>query len=284
MKKIGLICLALIAALALSGCGLTIVSSYDHAEHYTVGGGTVTQSVNSLEINWIDGKVTIAYHDQDTVLIEETSRRALGAKEQVRWLAENGTLRIQYAQSGASIASGLKKALTVTLPRGTVLRQADISSISGGIEAPSLCADTIRLTNVSGAVYLSGAADQLTVSTVSGGIRVETAATSAEVSTTSGGISVTMEGGKTLRVKTVSGGVSLQAGAVDSVQASTVSGGVAVCLPKDSGFTATADTVSGTVKAGQDIRTVGGRYLCGEEKTSVEISTVSGGIALSVLD
>ena len=280
MKRIGLICVALIAALALCGCGLTQVSRYDGAERYTAGGAAVSQNVNSLHINWIDGQVVIAYHDQNTVLIEETSRRALNRTEQVHWLAENGTLSIQYAQSGASIAADLNKTLTVTLPRGTVLRQADLNSVSGGIEAPALCADTIHLATISGGVFMSGAADQLGVSTISGGIRLETAASTVEVDTTSGSVSVTMENGKSLRINTVSGGVNLRTGDIESVRVNTISGGVLAHLPRDKGFTAKVSTVSGTVKTGQDIRKNGDQYLLGDGRIKVDISTVSGSIML----
>ena len=69
MKKI------LIAVLVLTVC-LAGYYTWSVADGYTSGGATVTDAVETIDIRWTSGSVTVGYHDADTVILEE---------EAVRW-------------------------------------------------------------------------------------------------------------------------------------------------------------------------------------------------------
>ena len=71
MKKI------LIAVLVLTVC-LAGYYTWSVADGYTSGGATVTDAVETIDIRWTSGSVTVGYHDADTVILEEEAVRLKG--------------------------------------------------------------------------------------------------------------------------------------------------------------------------------------------------------------
>ena len=89
----------LVAAMAVSLEG-GVGYRYDNAEKYAAGAGNVEGTVRNLDVDWIDGQVTIAYHSEPTVLISETSKKNIPADMELRWWLDGDTLRVRYAKSG----------------------------------------------------------------------------------------------------------------------------------------------------------------------------------------
>ena len=137
-----IVVLILLAASAWLMFGRTAAGmSYPDADKYTVGNTTVTRPVNNLYVDWTSGQVNIEYHDGTGVIVSETANRALSEDDMLRWWLDGDTLRIRFAKSGFRISVNLDKHLTVSLPKGTVLKSADIGTTSGDLFIPALAAD-----------------------------------------------------------------------------------------------------------------------------------------------
>ena len=252
-KMLTIALFVVLAALAVSAWfafGTTAAGiEYANADKYSVGGTTVTGAVDSLFIDWTSGEVNIEYHKGEGVLISETSEKKLSEDDKLRWWLDGTTLRIRYAKSGFRISFNLEKQLTVSLPEGTVLKSADISSTSGDLKIPYLAADELRLGSTSGSVTAVTAAKNLAASSTSGDVDVRQTEDigTADLDSTSGSISCELGNVKTLTANSTSGAIR-----------ATVSG------------------TAGTVKLGS---TSGNIYPEIASADSVEISSTSGSVS-----
>lgn len=301
MKKLCLFALLLALTLTLCACG-SISYSYANASRYTAGGTVITGTVDSLDIDWIDGSVTVAYHKENTVEISETAKKNLSDAEKLHWWLDGTTLRIKYVRSETTITGNPQKALTVTLPENAnkPLQSVEIAAVSGSIRCVPLYAETVKLSTVSGSVNAECAADALNSSTVSGKITLNTSANEISLSTTSGALEAEIGHAKTLDISGISGKIRVNAaeikkaeidsvsGAVEaalqkteSLKISTVSGAVRLSLPKDSGFTADFSTVSGSLNNDIAASRTGSRCVLGDGSALISVSTVSGSLTLS---
>ena len=240
--------------------GVAAGSSYPNENKYTVGGGTVSGTVENLIVDWTSGQVNIEYHKGGDFIISETANRDLSEDDRLRWWLDGTTLRIRYAKSGLRINFNLDKKLTVSLPEGTVLKAADIGTTSADILVPGLAADEIRLGSTSGSISAVTVTEKLTASSTSGGITVEqkTDVGAVDLGSTSGSISCVLGGNaSSVTASSTSGSISLAvAGSVETVDIGSTSG----CIYPDlasvgkAEFGSTSGCVSGSVSAFRDLK------------------------------
>ena len=261
MTKSRILTIALIivlAALAVSAWftfGTTAAGiEYANADKYTAGGATVTGTVENLFVDWTSGEVNIEYHNGEGVIISETSPKAISEDDKLRWWLDGTTLRIRYAKSGFRISFNLEKQLTVSLPEGTVLKNADISSTSGDLKIPYLAADEIRLGSTSGSISAVTAAGNLTAASTSGDVSVSQAADigTVDLDSTSGSISCELVNVKNLTANSTSGSVRASVtGAADSVKIGSTSGNVypEIASADRAEISSASGSVSGSVAA-----------------------------------
>ncbi|MBO2515672.1 MAG: hypothetical protein CW338_00145 [Clostridiales bacterium] len=227
MKRIALISLTalLCAVLILSLCACGMGSVYENAGQYSTGNATLTDSIESLDIDWQGGKVTLAYHESPDIEISEQSSSALTDEIRMHWLVDGGTLRIRFTASGQMITGILKKDLTVTLPAGTVLNTLKVDVTSADVQIPDTAAETVVIGTTSGNVDAVLTAGNAEISSTSGDLSVTvTARERVKLDTTSGGISGTA-GAKEITAVSTSGAILLtQTGAADSTKIETTSG------------------------------------------------------------
>lgn len=268
-KKPILTAILIALCMILVGCAVrgTPIGNYSYAEsgRYQSGSTSVSGRVHSLDVNWVDGSVTIGYHDGDEVILSETASRKLTEKTELRWLLDDGTLYVKYADSGLKLSSGLEKELTILLPEGLKLTDAKLSAVSADVNVEELTADTILFSTVSGDAYIDiTSAEKLTVNSVSGDVTV-TAGRLEEVETDA-----------------VSGDMKLHfARTPEKINADSVSGDLILRLPENAGFTANVDTVSGRVSGSLPMEKQGkSRYVCGNGSCDIRVDTVSGSVQL----
>lgn len=276
MKKTTLIlvlialCLLLSSCISTGGIGLSFGRyTYEDASRYTPGAAKIRDNVKALDINWIAGDVQIEYHGGSEVILSETSARSLKAGEDLHWYLDGSTLRVKYAASGfRSGAMNYGKSLTVQLPKGMQLEDVKINAVSAAVKVADLTAEKISIDTVSGKVSADGCeAESMAVNTVSGAVEVYARQM------------------KKLTVNTVSGSQTLEAAVVpERINAESVSGKVTICLPEGAGFTANADSVSGSVNGSLPMERKGKRYTSGNGACSIDVETVSGSIRFDVTD
>lgn len=268
-KKPVLTAILIALCMILLGCSMRNTPigyhSYDNASRYASGDAAVSDRVNTLDVSWIDGSVTIGYHSGKEILLSEKAARSLTADTKMHWLVDGSTLYVKYAESGLRLSSNLSKELTILLPEGLQLKDLKLSVVSSRVQAEDLTADTIRFDTVSGSAELDVAtAKQLITNGVSGKLTV-----------TAGRLDE-------MKADTVSGDLRLTLNRMPKkIDADSISGDVTINLPAKPGFTATLNTVSGSVSGSMSMEKQGkDRYICGDGSCTIKVDTVSGDVRL----
>ena len=246
----------------------TIGVTYKNSALYNVGGGTVTDEFQSIKVNWTNGKINIeAYNGEDTVI----SETEVAEKEnKLRWRVEDGVLKIQ--QMAAGMRFGLKqtpkKTLTVKIP----------SNVAEGLKA-------VTSDSVSAEVTITGisASDKIEIDTVSGGANLKNIKTEKlDIDTVSGSIKAAGEFTE-LESDSVSGDVTVSSATpLKKLDCDSTSGNIRLTIPKNSGFTLKADTVSGDISCGlPTVSESKNRRVCGDGSADFETDTVSGDLIIT---
>ncbi len=316
-KAFSFIALLLAAALLLTGCGFSVLR-YEHAEKYSVGNANIKGTVENLEVDWLDGGVEIVYANQSQVTVSETAEKSLAESEQLRWWLDGTTLRVQYAEVGPKWIA-VEKQLTVTLPAGTVLKNARISCTSGCIQAAPFYGENVHFSATSGSIHTECAASSLNLYATTGNITLRGAANTIGLSATTGRIDAVIEHADDLAAFLLTGSLNLDLDGVrqanvsattaridiltDDVNAlviknttgpvsvrcrraphdalvSSTAGSISLALPADAGFTAQADTVSGGIHVNLPAIKTGNVYVFGDGAAQITLSSVSGGITI----
>ena len=241
--------------------------TYKNSALYNVGGGTVTDEFHSIKVNWTNGKINIEAYDGEDTVISETE---VAEKEnKLRWRVEDGVLKIQ--QMAAGMRFGLKqtpkKTLTVKIP----------SNVAEGLKA-------VTSDSVSAEVTITGisASDKIEIDTVSGGANLKNIKTEKlDIDTVSGSIKAAGEFTE-LESDSVSGDVTIStATPLKKLDCDSTSGNISLTIPKDSGFTLKADTVSGDISCGlPTVSESKNRRVCGNGSADFETDTVSGDLII----
>ncbi len=246
----------------------TIGVTYKNSALYNVGGGTVTDEFQSIKVNWTNGKINIEAYDGEDTVISETE---VAEKEnKLRWRVEDGVLKIQ--QMAAGMRFGLKqtpkKTLTVKIP----------SNVAEGLKA-------VTSDSVSAEVTITGisASDKIEIDTVSGGANLKNIRTEKlDIDTVSGSIKAAGEFTE-LESDSVSGDVTVSSATpLKKLDCDSTSGNIRLTIPKNSGFTLKADTVSGDISCGlPTVSESNNRRVCGDGSADFETDTVSGDLIIT---
>lgn len=246
----------------------TIGVTYKNSALYNVGGGTVTDEFQSIKVNWTNGKINIEAYDGEDTVISETE---VAEKEnKLRWRVEDGVLKIQ--QMAAGMRFGLKqtpkKTLTVKIP----------SNVAEGLKA-------VTSDSVSAEVTITGisASDKIEIDTVSGGADLKNIKTEKlDIDTVSGSIKAAGEFTE-LESDSVSGDVTVSSATpLKKLDCDSTSGNIRLTIPKNSGFTLKADTVSGDISCGlPTVSESKNRRVCGDGSADFETDTVSGDLIIT---
>lgn len=245
-----------------------IGETYKNSALYNVGGGTVTDEFQSIKVNWTNGKINIEAYDGEDTVISETE---VAEKEnKLRWRVEDGVLKIQ--QMAAGMRFGLKqtpkKTLTVKIP----------SNVAEGLKA-------VTSDSVSAEVTITGisASDKIEIDTVSGGANLKNIKTEKlDIDTVSGSIKAAGEFTE-LESDSVSGDVTVSSATpLKKLDCDSTSGNIRLTIPKNSGFTLKADTVSGDISCGlPTVSESKNRRVCGDGSADFETETVSGDLIIT---
>ena len=316
--------LAAAGAMALSGVFGSIGYGYSDADKYAAGDAEIPGDVRNLDIHWISGKISVAYHPENTIILSETADKPLSEDMKLRWRLDGDTLRVQFAGPALRLSWNIHKELTLTLPQNAAFQWVSMQETSGDMDIPSLQAKELSLRVTSGAIsaYVSadiiraeatsgsirlrsdGTAEEVSVSSTSGDISLEADSTAKiAVSSTSGSISVRAKEAGELQAGSTSGGISAEIGqagsvtlhstsgtiralaqAVRALRINTTSGSVSAFLPENPGFTARLGTTSGSVDYALPLNKQESEYVCGDGSGSVDIHTTSGNIRLERLE
>ena len=238
---------------------------YEAVGVYTPG----IEGINSLNINWVAGDVTVKPYDGKDFQITEFAQRELQDHEKLQINTANGTMTIKYRNSDASLRMPQKK-LEVLIPQtlSKNLNKLSADTVSGDIFVDSINTDILDADSMSGTIQISNSNSQtLNMNSTSGSLTVEfVLSENMSMDSMSGDVQISGSTAKTLDCGTTSGNVNIT-GAFDSMNLSSMSGEVSV----------DNSTAGSAVKAGN---TSGSLELSGSFDT-VDSSTMSGKVSIT---
>lgn len=233
-----------------------------YSGEYNIGGGSVTEPINAVEVHWVSGKIDIAVYDGEATVISENEIEDEDYK--LRYRVENGKLTVHSEKSGFSfgVIKKPKKELTIKIPRTYAenLRELKINSVSAEIDIKGLAVlETAEIDTVSGRVTATDlTAASLECDTVSGDIKASGAIERFDLDSTSGSAQITTS----VPLKTL--------------ETDTVSGDVTLTLPENSGFSLEFDTVSGDLDSELPLAKKNGKHICNDGSAKFEADSTSG--------
>lgn len=217
--------------------GASVSFSYAESDAYTTGGASISAaSINRVEVNWLSGAVNIRFYDGDAIVFSESSNQSLEDNQTMRYRVQNGVLTLQYCRSTSGVSffgSMPSKTLELLIPKTAALSSLHIENVSSSItlDAAKVSINAISIESVSGSISLDNLfAHTLDVESVSGGIDI------------SGAVDA-------VNVQSISGQATLKLWKLPTeMYMESISGGIRVCLPENDGFTATLETLSGSMR------------------------------------
>ncbi len=241
--------------------------SFENINKYSVAEDTVNvKDIKNIDIDWISGKVRIEEYDGDSIQFYEESSSNLSEDNKMRYLAENGTLKIKFKKPYKSIISFnnyLNKTLVIRMPSSgeNNLNEFTLDVVSASVEIDALKADKVSIEAVSGDITIKNLiSDKLDVETVSGDMNVHANVDSVDFESVSGDLVLDLEN------------------CPRGIDAEAVSGRVDIFLPENDGFTVRYDSVSGKFKCDFEVSITKKEAVYKNGKAKFDIETVSGGI------
>lgn len=262
-------------------------SQYDYNQLYTAGNGSVSATdITAIDIEWIEGAVTVLPADTDVITFSETSRYELEERYKLHYYVRDGRLSIQYCESRAPLnfRYAFGKSLTVTLPRELYLNMFQVEAVSAKVQMDAVNADTIQIEAVSGSLSVSNsAARTVNVDAVSGRIALESVtADSLTVTGISGETRIEQSQIRNVNCELVSGSIYIEPGAdVRELNTQTVSGSIRLILPEHAGFTARYNEGSGHFRCDFPVEMKGKRTaVYNGGGAEFEFSSISGSVSI----
>lgn len=306
-RKISLLPFCVLLAMALAGCwvgdsgldGYLTGESYPDAERYQSGGFSYDPSqVERVELYWRAGEVELVESEEETLSVQE-SGEALTGDSAMRWLLEDGVLRLRFCASGARIrVSAADKRLRLEVPKGIDLslhtssaavraetleqNEVLIATLSGGMELGAVTAeDSVDLSSGSGTIQAeSVTAEDVRCASSSGSVQLGTAVAGIlAVETASGAVRLGDVSGETVDISTGSGSVELTLAEAPTAAIRTASGTVGLRLAPEGALVAFT-TGSGRLRTTLPYVQEGDFYAFGDGQDRITVETGSGGLRI----
>ena len=312
MRKLGkYICFAAAVALigCLSGCNFGWKTSYiyQNGDKYVAGDREITEKIETIDLDYLSGDVTLTGTDASTVTIRETSETQLDDQRKVHTWVDGTTLYVRYCASAKGLdVNFLKKNLEIQLPADVKLSDVKVKVSSGDLTYKDLEAENVNVHASSGDVEVSGAAKKMDLQVSSGDLTLNQRGDSEEIKlkTSSGEIFVNAENAGVLDVHSSSGKVKVEAKSVkdfrskissgageykfasepETIDVSHSSGSATFYLPKESNLTGEFKASSGKLSYDLAFSKNGDNYVCGNGANLMKVHVSSGNINVKGID
>lgn len=237
--------------------------NYPDSSSYKRGGADLDVAdypIESLDIDWVNGTVNIAYHDEQTISFSESANHSLKSswKLHYHYDSSNDVLNIKYCESGIRVDSDIRKDLTVYLPKDYKLPFLDIDVASADCLVSNIYCDDINYDAA------SGDADFNILGTIS----------YLEADTASGNITINCPFIKDFEMDSASGDFELKCTekAPDAFEIDMASGDIVITIPDNSGFRLNyAGMAKSFVSTDFPVSVKGNKYTYGDGSRVYEI-------------
>lgn len=266
-----IITLVLTAAMSgLTGCTQKLNYVYKDAEKYEAGEREFSDKVESLDINYISGDVTIVSSTSDITTIVETANMELNDEMKVHTWLDGTTLRVRYCASAKGIDReiNLNKKLTITVPADVVQKEVKLDVTSGDV------------------IFTGINAENANFDMTSGGLKIDAEKIDNLVcESTSGNRDIKVSKPGTLKIHATSGNIGLD---IDTVPSNTdinvTSGDITIFMPADPDLTLDYDATSGEMTCDIPFTQNGDSYKFGAGTAAMKVEATSGDIKIVAKD
>lgn len=208
--------------------------NYNNAESFTAYKNefTVDLPCNTLEINWVEGKVKIDTDSKvEKITISEKANKPVPEELCMHYKVADNTISLCYAKQGKHNLNGLSKELLIKLPKNTQFKEVYVTSSSAEVDAEIPTAKTIKLFNMSGDTELeTNSVEKL------------------EATATSGEIDIEAKNAENIEITEVSGNTELEISqAPKNINARSSSGNIKIELPLGTTVNSKINSMSGKI-------------------------------------
>ena len=285
----------------LTGCMTQY--TYNNADKYMVGDRVVTETIDTIDINYLSGNVDISTSAKNEISISETSNRELGDELKVHTWVDGSTLYVKYCASGNVLNfKDIDKKLSIIIPSSLKLAKFKSELSSAEFRTTSLKADAVDIEASSGSIDIECEARDINLDVSSGKITLKQRGNSDSINmdASSGSITADIEKASQMSVEVSSGDSSIKADSIDDMQYGASSGDTSISLgvaPKNSSFDASSgrieillpensdlsvnvDTSSGEFNYELPFEKNGDTYIAGNGANKMNIDTSSGNVSI----
>ena len=283
MKKF--VCLLLIAALALGLCGCSFSFSfsssarYEKANQYSVGSFTYDPAqIDAVEIHWQSGNLYLREAAGNALAVTEKDE-GYSEDQQMRWLLDGRTLKIQFCKSGYSGSFTGEKRLDVEIPANIDL---SVEQSSGDLSMGEHTLKALKAAHTSGNMRIGNShADTLQIAATSGNLDAGLLDVKGDFDLAATSGNSTVEAVKAQRVKAAatSGNISLGLYQCGGVEIACTSGNVRLVIPRENGAAIDFATSSGDLN-GRDVEHKKATLTVGDGACPVKVATTSGNLTV----
>ena len=252
---------------SISISGETLTGPFNPVSTHNVA----PDNIDSLNIDWISGTITIEPHTGNEIVITEFAQRDLNDNEKMYISTTGSTLNIQYVE-GRRVGTMPSKRLEILIPEtlSNYLNRLFIDTTSGLITITDLTSQTIDIRSTSGGIT---AANIYTESFIING--------------TSGNLNISDTNAYTIRTNITSGRQNIS-GTFNDVHITGTSGGLnlenyAEHSTLHVSITSGAQDISGSFRTA-DLRSTSGTvfFLSRTVPESVRVNNTSGNVTITV--
>lgn len=251
--------------------GFMNISLYEHRTspfspdgRYTIPAG----GIQKLDIDWVDGQVTIEPYDGGDILVEETSSSTLDEHTALMYTVKHGTLEIDVSPERAGIfftpSTYASKDLHIRFPRSLMWESVDLSAVNAHLDLQATTAEKVSVDVVNGDVSLQRmVVENLTLNSVKGSLDVQASQIT------------------TVDMDTVDGRLTGEFTACPTaIHFNSVTGDAKLTLPADSQFAVQMDSLTGNLDSAFSGTYQDGRYTVGNGAAQFTMDTIKGTVQI----
>ena len=296
---------ALLAAL-VTGCMSTINYAYKNGDKYTPGDRTISEKIDTIDIDYLSGDVNFSCDSTNAITIKETANKEISDKMKVHTWVDGSTLYVRYCASAKSLDfNNIEKKLDITVPADVELENLRVDISSGSFTGNGFIAQDIDISASSGKIDVdcTGKKIALDVSSGSIGLKQHGDSDSIKLDATSGKIKAEVENANKIKMSQTSGDVNFEGNDIKDFDYDVTSGDgnfkfgkapetssftgtssdITIYIPSDSDLTADVDITSGDFDYELGFEKKDGKYIAGSGANKMSIDTTSGDIEINQL-
>ncbi|MBE6136754.1 MAG: DUF4097 domain-containing protein [Erysipelotrichaceae bacterium] len=257
--------------------------TYADADKYLVGSQTYVSSIDSIDIDWAFGKVTLISDESITGAIVKEENNLID-DEKVHSYLKGSELLIKFFASGhrGNNIDSKDKELYLTYNPNDI-KIFDIGSTSATVVLPKLVAsEEVKLSLTSGNVSVEGINSPKTdIYLSSGYVKInELTSNNLSIKATSGTVDIKNIHVGDIDADMTSGNLSLGFVEFNKGQLDMTSGEANITLPDDGAIVSIHKT-SGTVITSRECTISGDQYVFGTSEAKMDINITSGKVVIS---